>query len=140
MDDALRIATAIVSALNAAAFSVPLTAVRLLAPLIDLSEIGLPVAVVVPRGVMAEIVDRNSMSVRCEIDVAIQQKAGSETDLEDLVSLSAEVTRWLERRRLDEAPDATWIGETVQAMYVPDHYHELRRCTSLVTHIYEVRR
>ena len=137
----IDIANAVVSQLNGASLSQPLSAERHYQPRFDLEEMTDLHVSVVPRSLSSRALDRNRHSFDYQVDVAIQQKTDvSEGELDPLMSLVEEIADHLRNNRLTDHPDARVTGISNDPVYSPEHLEELRQFTSVLTLTYRVGR
>jgi hypothetical protein len=136
------IADAIVTELNAATFSQPVTAVRHYLPQFELKEMHTLHVTVVPKGVVLASSDRSRSQGDYSIDVAVQQKitTGNNAELDALTDLTEEIADHLRGRRLSSYPNAAWLKTEQSVLYAQEHLGELRQFTSVLTFTYRVLR
>ena len=135
MSTVIQIADAVVSMLNAAALSVPFTAVRTYVPTFELPEMETLRVTVAPRSL---IVSRNNRSLNTydtKIDVAVQRKfdVGDAAEIDPLMALVEEIADVLRLQRLPDYTAAHWFETEHPILYSQEHWDELRQFTSLIT-------
>jgi len=134
------LADAVVAELNAATFSQPVTAERHYLPQFDLPEMKTLHVTVVPKGVVLSTSDRARGQGDYSIDIAVQKKFETDenTELDPLVALVEEIADHFRARRLASYPNAAWLKTEQTVLYAPEHIHELRQFTSVLTLTYRV--
>lgn len=136
----LRVADAVVAALNAAALSLPFTAERHYQPVFDLAEMKDLHVTVVPRGVEVSQTARGKGTFDYKVDVAVQKKfeKGDAAELDPLMELVGEVAEMFRAKRLEEFPEAVWVKTEHAPVYAQEHMQELRQFTSVMTLTFRV--
>ena len=136
------IADAVVASLNAASFSLPVTANRLLLPSFELPEMENLHVSVVPRSVQTLQASRNKNQFDYAIDVAVQQKldALDNATLDSLLGLVQEIDDHFRGRRLDSYPAAMWVRTENKPVYSVEHLDQLRQFTSVLTFTFRLMR
>jgi len=136
------IADAIVAELNGTAFVPPVTAERHYVPQFELPEMQSLHVTVVPKAAVLGMADRTRSQSDYSVDIAVQQKfeTGDNAELDPLLSLVEQIADHFRGRRLDSYPDAAWLRTEQTVLYAPEHMHELRQFTSVLTLTYRVHR
>jgi hypothetical protein len=133
----IAIADAVVTELNATAFSQPLTAVRHYEPTFELSAMSTLRVSVVPRSLTSKTLDRNRDSFDFEIDVAVQKKTDPTlTNLDELMELVEEIADHLRLNPLSTLPDVRCMEVANAPVYALEHLQEFRQFTSVITLTY----
>jgi len=142
MSELLRVADAVVAALNAAALPLPFTAERHYQPVFDLAEMKDLHVTVVPRGVEVSQAARGKGTFDCKVDVAVQRKfeKGDAAELDPLMELTGEIAELFRAKRLEEFPEAAWVKTEHAPVYAQEHMQELRQFTSVMTLTFRVAR
>ena len=135
MTTSAEIASALVDDLNAALFSLPVTAVRAYLPLYDLGEMETLHVTVVISGRTVTPASRRQLQIDHRFDIAVQQRLAVEEPLacDPLLRLVAEIADHLAGRSL---VSAVWVKTEHEPLVDPTHLHELRQFTSLITVTY----
>jgi hypothetical protein len=135
----IDIADAVVSELNAATFSVPLTAQRGYRPVFELGEMTALHVTVVPHGQAGQALDRNRDSFDYAIDVAVQQKVEpTNVALDALMALVEEIADHFRRKSLPGFPAANCVEVKNDPVYSLDHLEEFRAFTSVIALTFRV--
>ena len=94
---------------------------------------------VVPRAIESTSLDRARDTHEMKIDVAIQQRVASlgNEAIDPLMALVQEIAGFLTRRHLGEAQ---WKKTENKPVYAPEHLHEMKQFTSVLTVTYQVTR
>jgi hypothetical protein len=133
----IAIADAVVTELNATAFSQPLTAVRHYEPTFELSAMSTLRVSVVPRSLTSKTLDRNRDSFDFEIDVAVQKKTDPTlTNLDELMELVEEIADHLRLNPLSTLPDVRCMEVANAPVYALEHLQDFRQFTSVITLTY----
>ena len=140
---ATDIAEALVTALNAHAFSVALTAERHYLPSFELKELKDLRVTVVPKGVAMSMAGRGISQHDVQIDVAVQKKltAADNAEIDELMGLVEEIAEFVRAERrlvLPAAGEALWVNAANEPVYAPEHLAEQRTFTSVLTLTYRV--
>lgn len=135
---AVHIAQAVTDALNDAAagtFVRDFTAQRLYRPYHKLEELASLKVSVMPRQLELEPTDRTLDRHELVIDIGVQQQVDPDNagDLDELMLLTEQIERYLNRRRLEALPDARWISSAIAPLFVPEHLAEQRVFTGVVS-------
>ena len=135
MTTSAEIATALVDDLNAALFSLPVTAVRAYLPLYDLGEMDTLHVTVVIGGRTVTPATRRQLQIDHRLDIAVQQRLAVEVPqaCDPLLGLVAEIADHLAGRSL---VSAVWVKTEHEPLVDPTHLHELRQFTSLIAVTY----
>ncbi len=135
----LDIADAVVTQLNATAFSQPVTAERHYQPQFELSEMTALHVSVVPRSVASKGLDRNRDSFDYRVDVAVQQKLDpTPGNLDALMALVEEIADHFRSEPLSGFPQARCTEVENVPVYAVEHLEEFRQFTSVVTLTFRV--
>ena len=136
----IDIADAVVTELNAATLSLPLTAERHYRPIFDLKDMKTLHVTVVPKGVEVTPAGRSNNHYDYQVDVAVQKKfaKGDAAELDPLVGLVEEIADFFRLRRLTAYPTAVWRRTEHPTVYAPEHMDELRQFTSVLTFTFRI--
>ena len=134
------VADAVVTELNAAAFSLPFTAVRKYQPHYDLAQLKSLHVTVIPSGLMTQQAARGPGQRDVDVDIAVQQKLTQEenADLDPLLALAEEIAEHFRGKRLSAHPQAIWVKTEHKAVFVPEHLQQYRQFTSVLTLTFRV--
>jgi hypothetical protein len=134
------IADAVVAALNAATFSLPLTAERHYVPRFDLADMQTLHVSVVPKERTDQLAARGGAQQDVAVDIAVQQKLASDdlADIDPLLALAEEIGGHFRGKRLDSFPEAIWVKTEHRPIYAPEHLEQLRQFTSVLTLTFRV--
>ena len=127
------IANAIVQSLNEGIFSRPFTAVRVYRPSFALEELKDLHVTVVPKTLTSQASDRVTSQQDVEIDIAIQQQAGDDQAIDDLMGLVEEIADYFRQNRQLPGVGAWWVKTENNPIYAPDQLQQLHVFTSLLT-------
>jgi len=129
---AATLADEVVDQLNGHEFSLPFTAERMYLPRFDLTEMDELHVTVVARSVTDELADRSRTRHDHTIDVAVQQKLATldNDEIDPLVALVEEIAEFFRKLRMGEA---ICVKTEIQPLCSPEHLHEMRQFTSIVT-------
>ena len=143
----IRIADAVVAALNGATLSQPLTAVRHYLPEFDLKEMGELHVSVVPAELDEEIADRARDRAEYKIHIAIQKRVAKQDPpgldtaaIDELMRLVEEIDDLMRHKPLTGYPDAHWTKSENKPIYDPKHLQEHGQFTSLLALTFRVMR
>jgi len=130
----LDIADAVVTELNAASFSLELTAVRLYRPERKLSEMATLRVSVVPKAVEISGATRNGHQHDYQLDIGVQKRfsEAESAEIDGLMDLVEEIADHCRNLRL-ASPDAACVAIENDPVYLPDHMAELRQFTSVLS-------
>lgn len=130
----IQIADAVVTQLNAATLSQPLTAARLYAPSFELPDMETLHVTVVPRGIASTSLDRKRDSFSYEIDLAVQKKTDmAQASLDALMTLVEEIADHFRTEPLASFPGARCVDVKNVPVFSQEHLDELRQFTSVLT-------
>ena len=130
----VAIADAVTAELNGNTFSQPFTAQRLYLPIFDLQSMADLKVTVVPRGISSSSLDRSRDSFDYQIDVAVQKKTPNDVaSIDPLLLLVEEIGDHFRSNVLASFPGARCTNVENTPVYAPDHLHELRQFTSVLT-------
>lgn len=130
----VAIADAVTAELNGHSFSQPFAAQRLYLPVFDLQSMSDLKVTVVPRGISSSALDRSRDSFDYQIDVAVQKKTPNDVaTIDALMLLVEEIGDHFRSNPLSSYPGARCTGVENTPVYAPDHLHELRQFTSVLT-------
>ncbi|MBI5725211.1 MAG: hypothetical protein HZA50_14725 [Planctomycetes bacterium] len=137
------IAEAVVSELNAGAFSQAFTAVREWLPRFDLAELKDLHVTVVPKVVSEQPAGRKVCQYEYSVDVGIQKKltinnGAEKAEIDSLIVLVEEIAGFFRQRRLSAYPDAAWVKTEYSHLYVVEHLSQLGQFTSVLTLTFRV--
>ncbi len=135
-----QVAESVVAELNAATFSLPVTATRSYLPRVELANLKTLQVTVVPSSLVVATASRGQTQHDVAIDIAVQQKLASEqnVDLDPLLALAEEIAAHFRGRRLDSFPDALWVKTEFKPIFAPEHLDQLRTFTSVLTLTFRV--
>jgi hypothetical protein len=130
----LRIADAVVAAINAAGLGLPAPAERLYLPQFELPEVQTLRVVVVPKEAESKSAARDRRSRTCRVDVGVLKKfqKGDAAELDPLVKLVDEIAALFDGKRLADAPEAICTAAKPEPVYSPEHMETLRQFTSVL--------
>ena len=139
---AVTLADAVVTELNAGSFNQPFTAVRHLLPDYDLEDLATLHVTVLPRQLTLERLNRAFIKAAYVIDVGIQKKIGADADSElpGLIQLVEEITDYLAGRALAAMAGAQWIANENDPLYDREHLSGRRVFTSVISATYWITR
>lgn len=144
---AVEIADAVVTTLNKASLSQPITAERYYLPEFELKEMGQLHVSVVPAELDEEIVDRTRDKAEYKIHVAVQKRVAKDdspgldtTALDGLMRLVEEIDDLFRHKPLMGYEQAHWIKTENKPIYDPKHLRELNQFTSLLTFTFRMAR
>jgi len=131
----VALADAVVSELNAEAWSLPFVARRLYRPRFEPADLRTLQVSVVPRSLVIEAASRADDSREYRLDVAVQQKLDSESadQIDPLLGLVDEIARHFRLRRPAAMPSAVCVKVENDPVYAVEHLDELRCFTSIIT-------
>lgn len=135
MSTIVALADAVVSELNAKAWSLPFVARRLYRPRFEPADLGTLQVSVVPRALVIEAASRALDSREYRLDVAVQQKLDAESadQADRLLGLVEEIARHFRLRRPAAMPSALCVKVENEPVYAVEHLDELRCFTSIIT-------
>ncbi len=143
----IRIADAVVAALNAAALSQPFTAVRHYLPEFDLKEMDTLHVSVVPAELDEEIADRVRDRAEYKIHVAVQKRVSKQDPpgldaaaIDALMQLVEEIDDLLRHKPLAGYEQAHWTKTENKPIYDPKHLKEHGQFTSLLVFTFRITR
>ncbi len=142
----VRIADAMVAALNGRAFSRPFRAVRAYVPVYELKDMETLHVTVVPAELQSEPSDRTRDREDHILHVCVQQRfrqgaAGVPLEwLDTLVGLCEEIRNFLRSTNLPADPPLTarWVKSETKPIYDPKHLAEYGQFTGLMAFTYRV--
>lgn len=148
MSTIVAIADAVVDRLNAASFSMPVTAVRHHQPTFDLADLETLRVSVVPRSLTVTGASRRQSQYDALIDIGVQKRlapapgsAGDEdAEIDALLDLVEEMADHLRFERLPTVPEAVWVGVAQEPVVAAEHLEQHRQFTSILTVTYRVLR
>jgi len=131
----VALADAVVSELNAEAWSLPFVARRLYRPRFEAADLKTLQVSVVPRSLVIEAASRALDSRKYRLDVAVQQKLDAESaeEIDPLLGLVEEIARHFRLRRPSAMPSAVCVKVENDPVYAVEHLDELRCFTSILT-------
>ncbi|NBC11285.1 MAG: hypothetical protein GVY24_06040 [Planctomycetes bacterium] len=138
------IADAVTAELNSApggTFSQAFTAQRRVLPVYELEQLAELRVTVVPKAVAITGSTRAASQYEFTIDIGVQRKlltgAGdADTEVDTLGSLVDQIAAYLRQRPLTGAPWVSWVSMTNDPVYAPEHLHEQRVFTSVLSVTY----
>ena len=97
---------------------------------------------VVPKGMTVTPAARTLCRYDLEIFVAVMRKVdrAHPADIDPLLGLVTDIVDFFRLRRLEQFPDAMWVGTEIKPMVSTDHLETLKQFTSLITLTYKVTR
>ncbi len=138
----LEIADAVVASLNAGSFALEFEAERKYQPVFELQDMQTLHVSVVPKSLAITTAARDSGFFDVAIDVGVQKKVNADesAELDALMNLVEQIADHLRMKRLDDAPNAAWLGVANEPVFAPEHLEQWRQFTSVLTVTYRVRR
>jgi hypothetical protein len=138
----LDIADAVVASLNAGAFALEFEAARKYQPVFELQDMQTLHVSVVPKSLAITTAARDSGFFDVAIDIGVQKKVNADesAELDALMNLVEQIADHLRMKRLDDAPNAAWLGVANEPVFAPEHLEQWRQFTSVLTVTYRVRR
>lgn len=142
MSTLIDIADAVVAELSAGEFSQSFAPERHVLPVRDLADLKDLQVTVVPRGLEISGASRIACQHDAKVDIGVQKKLGADLDAETpvLCGLVEEIADYLRRRPLAGVNNAAWVRTENDPAYAPEHLHEQRTFTSVLTLTYRVMR
>jgi len=135
----IRIADAVVAAINAGSFTPAVTAARVYQATRELKEVGTMRCSVMPQAWRQSLAGRGEDRADYIVQLAIQKKLdpGGDVDAEmdTLMKLMQDLGAHLNRRELTDI-DATWVGTVNEPVWGPEDLENLRQFTSVLTLTY----
>jgi len=138
----LDIADAVVASLNAGSFALEFEAERKYQPVFELHDMQTLRVSVVPKSLAITTAARDSGFFDCAIDIGVQKKVNADdsAELDALMNLVEQIADHLRMKRLDDSPNAAWLGIANEPVFAPEHLEQWRQFTSVLTVTYRVRR
>lgn len=136
----VEIADAVTSSLNTGSFGMAFTASRLHQPSFDLAELAALHVSVVPKSQTITNATRQHSFFDCAIDVGVQKKIASETEVDTLLDLVQEIADHLRLKRLDGYPTAAFLSIEHEPVVASEHLDQNRQLTSVLAVTYRVKR
>ncbi len=138
----LDIADAVVASLNAGSFALEFEAERKYQPAFELQDMQTLHVSVVPKSLAITTAARDSGFFDVAIDIGVQKKVNADesAELDALMNLVEQIADHLRMKRLDDAPNAAWLGVANEPVFAPEHLEQWRQFTSVLTVTYRVRR
>jgi len=138
----LDIADAIVASLNAGSFALEFEAERKYQPVFELQDMQTLHVSVVPKSLAITTAARDSGFFEVAVDIGVQKKVNPDQpdELDALMNLVEQIADHLRMKRLDDAPNAAWLGVANEPVFAPEHLEQWRQFTSVLTVTYRVRR
>ena len=139
-----ELADAVVAELNGRSYSLPFTAQRRWAPLLEVSELTALTVTVVPKDLARTPATRKADQLDPSVWIGIQQKLtpGTEAEtaaqIDQLVDLVHEIAESLTRTRPATLPDAACVGVENDPVVSPEHLRAERVFTSILTATYRL--
>lgn len=135
MTTILQVADSVVARINGAALSREVAAERLYVPNFELTEMKTLRVSVVPSELKIGPHDRTTSRYHAKVDVAVQQKfeAGSNAEIDPLVSLSEEIADLFRLQRLPSLPAARCTEVEIPVLYSAESWEQMRLFTSVMT-------
>ena len=142
-----EIADAVVTVLNSASLSQPVTASRHYLPEFDLKEMDTLHVSVVPAELDEEIADRTRDRAEYKIHVAVQKRVPKQDPpgldaaaIDGLMRLVEEIDDLFRHKALSGYPQAHWRKTENKPIYDPKHLKEMGQFTSLLALTFQVTR
>ncbi len=143
----IKIADALVAALNVATFVQSFEATRSYQPTFELPDMKTLRVSVVPKGKVSspEGSNREARAHLYQIDIGIQKKLSEDTATEQaqfdaMMALVQEIDAHLEEKRLPGADDAKWMETINEPVFIPEHLEQYRQFSSVLTLTYRATR
>ena len=135
MGTVVELTNALITELNAEAWSQSFVAARHYRPRSAAMELKNLTVTVVPRRFTIDAATREHDLREAQIDLAIQQRLTSESneEIDGLLNLVDEITRYFKLRRLAAMPKAICIKVENEPIYAVDHLDEFRCFTSVLS-------
>jgi hypothetical protein len=133
MSRVVDIAQAVVDLLNAASLGV--IAVRSYKPQYELAEMDEPHITVVPKSIASERLDRSSFAHSVAVDIAIQQRAMTDDEIDALMDFPESLADLLWANAID---GAILLGVQNEVPVSPEELAERHLFVSLLTATYQV--
>jgi hypothetical protein len=133
MSTAIKIADAVVAALQAGKLSLPFTAERVFVVPEALAYYDTTRVIVVPIALDREIVSRVQDRKNYTIAIGIRKRLGAAADMDaemiEVITLAEEITDYLRGLELKQMPEATCMGFSV-VLFDPEAMQQTRIATS----------
>jgi hypothetical protein len=134
----LKIADAIVSALNGAEFSQSVTFERVYVPKFDLANAAAVQGKVSPRSDVREMGSAANDNATVMIDIGVLKRlqntvTNQQTELDTLLLLCEEIKAVLNRQRLAGADEAICVGTAQEMPYAVDYLDEMRVFLAIIS-------
>jgi len=137
MSLATDIADAVAAELAGGTFTMSFTPVRRVLPSYELSDLAELRVTVVPKAVDITAVARTMSQFDVQVDIGIQKKVSDlDGEVARLCGLVDEIADYLRGRKLASAEYAAWVRTENNPIYAPEHLHEKRTFTSVLTLTY----
>jgi hypothetical protein len=143
----IQIADAVVTALNLATMSEPVTVRRFYLPEFDLKDMGTLHVSVVPAELDEEIADRSRDRAEYKIHVAVQKRVTTNDPpgldssvLDGLMELVQQIDDIFRHKALAAFPQASWAKTENKPIYDPKHLKDHGQFTSLLVFTFRVMR
>lgn len=140
MNTAVAVADAVVAALNASPFDVAFTAQRTYQPNYELADLAELRVTVVPSSVELAPYSRNAVQLDCAVDVGVQKRVGTDTEIDELLELAEAIGDRLRQEPLAGFPQAKWVATEHGPLVAAQHLEQHRVMTSVMTVTYRVGR
>lgn len=138
MATSVEIADAVVTEINAGSYSMAVSAVRRIMPEHELKDYFSLKVTVAPKAIERTLLSRVACQEDVQIDVAVQKKVSADvdTDVPSLITLTEEIIDHLTKRKLTDAPGASWTGTQNDPIYAQEHLASDLLFTSIITLTY----
>lgn len=95
---------------------------------------------VMPGSVVSTVNSRSTTRQEFQIDVAVRKKLETETieEVDGLMTLIDEIDKFMQFRKLEDYPAATWTASKTKYPWVPEHLRSLRQYTGLLVLTYRI--
>jgi hypothetical protein len=128
----------VVTDLNGGTFAKSFTAASAFAPQFELTDMAPVQVLVVPKAETVDACDRIQSQLEFSVDVGIQTRYATDSDLDVLIRFAESLGRFFVRKRLSTVPAAAWVKTEHGNIYVPKHLTDLRVFTSIFTLTFRV--
>ncbi len=131
----IQVAEAVVAELNAGGYVPRFTAVRKYAPVWTLEELATLRVCVVPAARETSLADRSHNDEEIAIDVGVQQRVPEDDNTlpDQLLDLAEQIGDGFLGHRLPTMPTAMVMAVAHKSLFAPEHLHQMRVFTSILT-------
>jgi len=129
------ITQAVVDELNASGLLGATVAERSYLPRRQLEQLADMAVTVVPKATQVQIAGRSSNQYTHDIDIAVQQRLGSDdaVEIDPLMDLVEQIADHFRLRRLSDGTAAVWVQTQHEPIYAPEHLDQMRVFTAVIT-------